>query len=190
MTNHGRTRTTIEGSEGNNETPGVSAEITGKGRELAKRLPAIGYVAWLCSQTPGHKQLFIQDMEWRLFPPVMLGQYKLRIDDKAGGLPTAYASWAFLSDAIEADFRKAHKLRPGDWHSGDRLWLVDCIAPFGGALALLEELYFEVYRNREIRLLYPDAVGVPVETRLSQFMQRHSGHDTVDSRSPEDSPRH
>lgn len=190
MTNQGRTRITIEESEGRKATSDDSAESAKKGREIAKRLPAIGYVAWLCSQSQGHKQLFIQDMEWRLFPPVILGQYKLRIDDKVGGLPTAYASWAFLSDEIEADYRTAYKLRPGDWRSGDRLWIVDCIAPFGGALSLLEEFYFDVYRNREVKLLYPDGGGVPVETTLSQLIQQHSGHDTVASRTPADPPRH
>lgn len=190
MTKQRKTKSTIEGAAGNPETPGGHADSAAKGREIVKRLPAIGYVTWLCSQSQGHRQLFIQDMEWRLFPPVILRQYKLRIDDKVGGLPTAYASWAFLSEEIEGSYRKSHKLRPGDWRSGDRLWLVDCIAPFGGAAALLEELYCEIHRDRETRLLYPDADGVPVETTLSEFMQRHSGHDTGASRAPADPPRH
>lgn len=181
MTKQRKTQTASESSAANSETPGEPADTAIKARELAKRLPAIGYITWLCTRSQGHKQLFIQDMEWRLFPPVMLGQYKLRIDDKAGGLPTAYASWAFLSEEVEAGYRAAHRLRPGDWRSGDRLWLVDFLAPFGGALALLEELYFEVHRDREVRLLYPGAGGTPVETTLSEFVQRDSRRDTLAS---------
>jgi len=183
-------RRTTKGRADNTDTPGDPPNSAAKGREIAKRLPAIGYIAWLCSQSPGHKQLFIQDMEWRLFPPVILGQYKLRIDNKAGGLPTAYASWAFLSDEIEAGYRTAHKLRPGDWQSGDRIWLVDCIAPFGGAVHLLEELCFEVYQNREIKLLYPDTTGAPVETTLSEVIQHFCDPDTIASRTPADPLRH
>lgn len=173
--------------------PGKVDGVTGKSiksREIAKRLPAIGYVTWLFSQSQGHRQLFIQDMAWRLFPAIILGQYKLRIDDKVGGLPTAYASWAFLSRETEAGYRASHTLRPGDWRSGDQLWLVDCVAPFGGTAALLEELYFDVHRDRETRLLYPDADGIPVETTLSKLMQRHTGHATVASRAPADPPQH
>jgi len=180
MTKERKTETT-ESPVGNSEIPGEPADPAIKARELAKRLPAIGYITWLCTQSQGHKQLFIQDIEWRLFPPVMLGQYKLRIDDKAGGLPTAYASWAFLSEEVEAGYRAAHRLRPGDWRSGDRLWLVDCIAPFGGALPLLEELYLEVHRDREVRLLYPGASGTPVETTLSKLVQSDSRQDTLAS---------
>lgn len=190
MTKPRKTKTAFEEAEGNPEIPGSPADSAPKGREIVKRLPAIGYVTWLCSQSQGHRQLFIQDMEWRLFPPILLAQYKLRIDDKVGGLPTGYASWAFLSEEIEGSYRMTHKLRPGDWRSGDRLWLVDFIAPFGGAAALLEELCFEVHRDRETRLLYPDAGGIPVETTLLELMQRHSEPGTSASRAPADPPRH
>lgn len=190
MTNQRQTATTTEKPAGDPEKSGDPADTTVKGREIAKRLPAIGYITWLCSQSQGHKQLFIQDIEWRLLPPVILGQYKLRIDDKAGGLPIAYASWAFLSEEVESSYRAAHKLRPGDWRSGDRLWLVDCIAPFGDAAALLEELLFEVHRDRETRLLYPDADGFPAETTLSALIQHRSRHNTSASPAPADPPRH
>lgn len=151
-----------------------SAETVAKSRELVKRLPVIGYVTWLCSQSQGHRQLFVQDLEWRIFPPILLGQYKLHVDKKAGGLPTAYASWAFLSQDVESSYRAAHKLRPGDWKSGDRLWLVDFVTPFGGAGPLLEELHYQIHEEREIRLLYPGPDGKPVETTLSELVQRRS----------------
>ncbi|MDZ7839512.1 MAG: toxin-activating lysine-acyltransferase [Gammaproteobacteria bacterium] len=187
MTKQWKTETSTGGAAGHPESPDGP---TAKAREIVKRLPAIGYVTWLYSQSKGHRQLFIQDMEWRVFPPVVLGQYKLRIDDKVGGLPTAYASWAFLSQEAESSYRATHKLRPGDWHSGDRLWLVDCVAPFGGAAALLEELYSEVHGDRETRLLYSDTGGIPVETTLSELLQRSSGRDTGTSRAGASPRRH
>lgn len=190
MTKQRKTGAAGEESGGAQRPSGLAADTVTKSREIVKRLPAIGYVTWLCSQSQGHKQLFIQDLEWRMFPPIILGQYKLRMDGKVGGLPTAYASWAFLSEEAESNYRSAHKLRPGDWRTGDRLWLVDCIAPFGGVAALLEELY-EHHRGCELRVLYPDAGGAPVETTLSDLMRQHSGDDpSTGGGRPNDTSRH
>lgn len=149
-------------------------DVAAKSRELAKRLPAVGYVTWLCTQSPGHRQLFLQDLEWRVFPPILLGQYKLHTDSKVGGLPTAYASWAFMSEEVEAGYRKSHKLRASDWQTGEYLWLVDFITPFGGAARLLSDLYYEIHKDREVKLLYPDDNGDPAETTLSALMRRHA----------------
>jgi len=156
------------------DNSGAGGDVAAKSRELAKRLPAIGYVTWLCSQSPGHRQIFVQDLEWRVFPPILLGQYRLHTDSKVGGLPTAFASWAFLSEQAEAGYRETHRLRASDWRTGERLWLVDFITPFGGAARLLSDLYYEIHPEREVRLLYPDANGDSSETTLSTLMRRHA----------------
>lgn len=168
----------------------VPPDTLAKSREIVKRLPAIGYVTWLCSQSPSQRHLFIQDLEWRMFPAIVLGQYKLHTDSKVGGLPTAFASWAFLSARTEASYRATHKLRPGDWRSGDRLWLIDFITPFGGAPALLDELYYQIHKDREIKLLYPDGNGTPVETTLSALMRQQSANRATTTEAPDGSTRH
>lgn len=47
-------------------------------------------------------------------------------------------------------------MRPQDWKSGDRQWVVEVIAPFGGAQEMVKELKEKVFPGREIRAL---AVG-------------------------------
>jgi hemolysin-activating ACP:hemolysin acyltransferase len=39
------------------------------------------------------------------------------------------------------------------WTSGDKLWVVEVIAPFGGAEEMLKDLKAKLFREREIRLL-------------------------------------
>ncbi|HSH41895.1 MAG TPA: toxin-activating lysine-acyltransferase [Arenicellales bacterium] len=190
MTKKRSSKTPNDPPEKDPDAPRVSVDVNIKSREIAKRLPAIGYVTWLCSQSQSHRQLFVQDMEWRLFPPVILGQYKLRIQGKAGGLPTAYASWAFLSEELENDFRATHKLRPGDWRSGDRPWLVDCIAPFGGAIDFLEELQLDVLADQEVQLFYPGANGSAAETTLVELIKHRSKPGASTQRNSAHSPRH
>lgn len=167
-----------ETTGGDGDEPRKAAvDVSAKSREVAKRLPVLGYITWLSSHSPAHRQLFVQDLEWRVFPPVILGQYKLQTDSKVGGLPTAYASWAYLSEEAERTYRTTSRLRPDDWRSGERLWLVDFITPFGGAAALLEELYYQIHRNREIRLMYPVDGGEPREVTLSELLRSQSGSE-------------
>jgi RTX toxin acyltransferase family len=40
------------------------------------------------------------------------------------------------------------RLRPQDWKSGDRLWVVEVIAPFGGAGAMVQDLKAKVFPER------------------------------------------
>lgn len=168
------------GRNTSNESDSGVTELAGKSRELALRLPTVGYITWLCSNSPIHRQLFIQDLEWRVFPPVILEQYKLIMDSKVGGLPTAYASWAYLSKEVEDTYRAAHRLRPNDWCSGDNLWLVDFVTPFGGAATLLEDLYHQVHKGRKIKLIYPVGGGVSREVTLSQLIRDQGESDKPD----------
>lgn len=77
--------------------------------------------------SPAHKHLFITDVEWLALPPVMLRQFRLWY---RGRTPFAYASWATLSDEIEQRVMAGvRRLAPGDWRSGESLWLIDLVAP-------------------------------------------------------------
>ncbi|MDQ0456700.1 toxin-activating lysine-acyltransferase [Rhizobium paknamense] len=57
-------------------------------------------------------------------------------DPKAALAPAAIAIWATVSDEVEAKIREQIKagvfpvrLKPADWRSGDKVWLLDVIAP-------------------------------------------------------------
>ena len=45
------------------------------------------------------------------------------------------------------------RLRPQDWKSGDRLWVVEVIAPFGGAEEMVKDLKTKVFATREVKFL-------------------------------------
>ena len=56
------------------------------------------------------------------------------------------------------------RMRPDEWKSGDRLWLIDLVAPFGGAEKVLAELRERVFEGRSIKTLQvaPDGKGTAV----------------------------
>jgi cytolysin-activating lysine-acyltransferase len=54
------------------------------------------------------------------------------------------------------------RIRPHDWKSGDQLWVVEVIAPFGGADLMVQDLKQKVFPTREMRFLAVSAVGKEV----------------------------
>ena len=106
------------------------------------------------SQSPLHKQFFISDLEWFVMTPILLKQFRLFYDkDK----PIGVAFWATVSAEVEERLAVGtSRLRPQDWKSGDRLWVVEVIAPFGGAEEMVKDLKAKVFATKELKFL---AVG-------------------------------
>ena len=124
----------------------------------------LGQVAWLFMTSPTHKHLFMTDLEWLVVPPLRLRQFRLF---RRQNVPVAYASWASLTEEAEKRLMSGiRKLQPGDWNAGDRLWLIDLAAPFGGHDAILKELRDNVFAGRPVKTLRPgpDGKGVRVVT--------------------------
>ena len=93
----------------------------------------LGEVTWILSQSPAHKHFAIGDLEWLVMPAILLEQFRVFHGDKH---PLGLALWAYLSEDAEARVTAAvaagggARLRPDDWKSGERLWLVELVAPY------------------------------------------------------------
>jgi len=108
----------------------------------------LGEVTWLMAQSELHKEWPIASvMQWVL-PALLYNQYRLY---RQGDKPVGYVSWARFSPKVETGYaRDPSSLQPKDWQSGDRLWLIDWIAPEGGTFAISKDL-----KNN----IFPDEVG-------------------------------
>jgi cytolysin-activating lysine-acyltransferase len=122
-----------------------------------KTSEVLGEITWLMSQSPLHKQLFISDLEWLVMTPMLLQQFRLFYDkDK----PIGVLFWATVSEEVEARLATGmSRMRPQDWKSGDRLWVVEVIAPFGGAEEMVKDLKAKVFATREMKVLAARAKG-------------------------------
>ena len=76
----------------------------------------------------------------------------------AGGQPPMQAQpigvvlWGLVSAEVEARLASGQsRMRPQDWRSGDRPFVVEVIAPFGGADAMLADLKTKVFAGRAAR---------------------------------------
>lgn len=90
----------------------------------------LGAAVWLWMHSATHRDLPLHSLSAMLLPAIKQGQFMLVSE---GDKPVFYLSWAMMSEDAEARYLRRHPLLmpAADWHSGDRLWLLDWIAPFG-----------------------------------------------------------
>lgn len=112
-----------------------------------------GEVAWLFARSPLHYEMPVRKLEQWAFPPIVLQQFRLY---RREGRPVAFFSWAFLSEAVEKKYALSpQSLEPGEWRSGERLWIIDFIAPFGDTARVMRDLRETVFPNDVGRALRP-----------------------------------
>jgi len=143
-------------------TDGKVMEVGGQAIAEAKpdasdQSAAIGKAMWVLLHSPIHKHMFITELEWMLLPPIAMKQYRIW---QRGGVPVAYACWAHLSDDAEAALKAGvRRVAPEAWASGENLWLIDAVVPFGGRDEVLATLKQEVFGTRKVRSLQPAPGG-------------------------------
>lgn len=136
------------------EKAALQDHIHTQSMKVLQRLPAMGPVIMLYMQSSHRRYQFISDLEWLLLPPLVNGQCKLYMKKE---YPISFISWAYLDEAAEKRlFQNGGKLRPEDWKSGDRLWIIDLVAPFGGVDNMLTDIRNNEFPGQMIRLLAPD----------------------------------
>ena len=118
----------------------------------------LGEIVWLMSASPIHKQFFISDLEWMVMTPVMLQQFRMYYQNapeaQGGQRPIGVVLWARVSEEVEQMLEKGTtRMRPQDWKSGDRLWIVEVIAPFGGQDAMVADLKAKVFPGERLKVL-------------------------------------
>lgn len=97
--------------------------------------------------------------------PVLLQQFRLfYAKDRPLGVMRQRAPkellWAKVDAETEARLGAGTtKLRPQDWKSGDRLWVVEVIAPLGGAEEMVRDLKAKVFPTQELRYVAIGADG-------------------------------
>ena len=78
--------------------------------------------------------------------------------------PIGVALWAYVNDEVEERLKSGNaRLAPQDWKSGEKLWLTDIVAPYGGHDAMIKDLEEKVFPGTEISFLSVKD-GKPVST--------------------------
>jgi cytolysin-activating lysine-acyltransferase len=121
----------------------------------------LGEMAWLLTQSPLHRSLAIQDLEWLVMPPLIHRQFYIFRD---GEKPVGLALWARCTRETEGKLERGmvepeNRLTLEDWNSGDTVWLVDLIAPFADG------------ENRHREIMIADLISGPLAGTEFKFHQ-------------------
>ena len=111
------------------------------------------------------KLLFIEDLEWFVMTPVLMQQFRL-FDDTAK--PIGVVLWALADDDVAARLADGtNKMRPQDWQSGDQPWVIEVIAPLGGAEEMIKDTKANVFADRKLKYLVTTGAGKEVKGACS-----------------------
>jgi cytolysin-activating lysine-acyltransferase len=120
-------------------------------REGSSNMQLLGEVMWLMAHSSIHRQWPIESLMQWVTPALLYRQCRVY---RRQGKPIAYVSWAYMSKEVEEAYvLNPSGLQPKDWKSGDRLWLLDVLAPFGGSRAIARDLKNGVFTNSVGRAL-------------------------------------
>jgi cytolysin-activating lysine-acyltransferase len=117
----------------------------------------LGEICWLMSQSPVHKQMFLGDLEWFAMPAILLEQFRTFNGPQH---PVGVAFWAMVSEETENRLLEgANKIRPDEWKNGDRPWLIELLAPFGGQDEMLQDLGKHIFPNKSFKFHFVNPEG-------------------------------
>ena len=140
-------------SEAKADQGGLPPELA-SARDALSKLPILGPALWLFAKDPQKKFGFIGDIDGTVLPPVILDQCRLYTKE---GIPFAFFTWAKVSDDVDARLRGGQpSIAPHEWQSGEHLWMVDMVAPFGHLEEMFAELRKDYLPGQKVTALRPD----------------------------------
>lgn len=141
------------------DAPAGAAAAADAPRDDMTRL--LGQIVSLMGQSPAHRHIFISDLEWLVLPPLTKRQVRIwRRRTERGAAPVVYAAWAMVTEEVQQRLMQGqNRLRPAEWDGGNIPWLIDLVAPYGGADAALNELVEQTFAGKTIKTLVPTPGG-------------------------------
>jgi cytolysin-activating lysine-acyltransferase len=101
------------------------------------------------NQIPARRHQFYSDIDWQIMPPLVLNQAKLFMHQ---GVPRAYVSWALVNDDVQQRLNQGEmRLAPREWKSGNNLWIIDLVTPFGSPEPVIKELREQIFPTQLIK---------------------------------------
>lgn len=129
----------------------------------AEKLRVYGDMIFLAFRSKRHGAMSLKTLRAYLEPPIELGQFRVfRFDD----VPRAMYTWALLDRDAERKLVNGDLLTPQDWQSGDRLWIVDLIAPYKGLTHSIGRWIMQKGNFSETEFLFRRVSGVNDTRRI------------------------
>ncbi len=112
----------------------------------------MGSAVWLYMHSASHRNMPLHLLSTLLLPAIKRRQFLLASEN---GRPVALITWALFSPEAEHRYisNRPEAMREDDWNSGDRMWILDWVAPFGHTRAA-RQLLGQLFPAQIARALY------------------------------------
>ena len=127
----------------------------------------LGSAAWLWMHSKSHRNFPLHTLPVLLLPAIKNRQFVVA---SIAGRPVFYLSWANFSEEAERRYlANSPLLMPeADWNCGDRMWILDWVAPFGHTKIMSQILKRQLFANCLARALYHRGNERGIEIRTFQ----------------------
>ena len=132
---------------------------------LDKQNELLGEISFLLFSSKLHKQYRISDIEVYFLAPINLNQF--RIYRNKNKEPVGLVTWGCFSEDVEKRYlSRNYRLKKEDWNSGDILWVIDFIAPFGNFENITKDLQENIFVDKIAKSIDIDADGKVLGVKL------------------------
>lgn len=100
----------------------------------------------LCAHSPIHRNWTLKHMAQWLVVPIQKRHYLVFVDEK--GSPVGFVTWAWLNTDTARQYCERVHLRPNEHCSGEQLWFLDFVSPFGHTRAMVRYLAQSLFKGR------------------------------------------
>ncbi len=120
--------------------------------ETFSEAEALGSAAWLWMHSAAHRDAPLQVLSALLMPSLKTHQFLLATEQ---GKPIFYMAWANMDEAAEARYlsNPPYSMPEADWNCGDRMWILDWVAPFGHTQAMNRLFLGQLFPQRWMHAL-------------------------------------
>lgn len=127
----------------------IAPLLTGESYSEAE---VLGSAVWLWMHSVAHRDAPLHTLPVLLLPALKFRQFVLVSEQSK---PVFYFAWANLSEEAERRYltNPAVCMLETDWVSGDRMWILDWVAPFGHNRAMSRLLARRLFPDRCARAL-------------------------------------
>jgi hemolysin-activating ACP:hemolysin acyltransferase len=122
-------------------------------------------------RSPHYKHYTLTDLEWLVVPPMLSSQsavMEAKVNDRK--VPVATVLWASVSEAVDKRLSETlttpFKLRPDEWRSGDRVWVIAAEGDAKAVPVLLRQLKTTILRSCNVRMRTLEADRRPTVSLL------------------------
>lgn len=160
------------GAEGNGASPPADKKAAERQiADIRARLhAAAGQIVLAMSAVPRYRHQSLADLQSLVIDPLMRDRIAIASvapakgdiegdEPQAGAQMAGVAIWASVSDEVDAKIREQIKagvfpirLKPEDWASGDKAWLLDVIAPSQKLASAVLANFSQVVKQGDVRI--------------------------------------